>query len=643
MKRKSIITVLALVLVLALSLSIFSACNKKHKYSSEWKFDEKTHWHECTTKKHTDTTEKTPHVFTWTEKTPAGFHTDKVEKGVCECGYETERTISGTATHTYGEEWKKDESGHWHDSTCDATAPTHDAIKGNFAAHTFDEGVVTKPADYGVVGEKKFTCTVCEYSYTQEIDALGAKDNTISFANDLVDEKTYDGLAFIIDPAKVNRKGDGEITITYKGENDTAFSETAPINAGEYTVKATVKGTAEWKGGEITTTIIINKREITLPAGVFERKLGENLESGKFGLTCINVAAETNNVVEWVSKGARLAERGEFTRRAFLNGKMDLSDAEGVIDMINADSADAVKAAYRLMTGKLSKAVKDVQNDLKTVLTGLVAVLDYPEELEDETLPSAEEELEKIVKTLTALQNSRAYGKMIKEGMDVALVGDTNVGKSSLMNAILGYDRAIVSSIKGTTRDFISDSFELSGKKINLCDTAGIRESNDEIEKEGINRSISIVKDARLVLRVLDATQGKPENKALENALSGKKVVEVYNKSDLINNAKNEGNKIFVSAKTGDGIDELLKIVAKYFDEEKTSESEVLTSERQLSSVTTAKEKVEEGLNALKAGVTTDCVISVLTEGYTALGEITGETVSEKIIDDIFDKFCVGK
>ena len=304
MKRKSIITVLALVLVLALSLSIFSACNKKHKYSSEWKFDEKTHWHECTTKKHTDTTEKTPHVFTWTEKTPADFHTDKVEKGVCECGYETERTISGTATHTYGEEWKNDESGHWHDSTCDATAPTHDAIKGNFAAHTFDEGVETKPADYGVVGEKKFTCTECGYSYTQEIPALGAKDNAISFANDLVDEKTYDGLAFIIDPAKVNRKGDGEITITYKGENDTAFSETAPKNAGEYTVKATVKGTAEWKGGEITTTIIINKREITLPAGVFEVKLGENLESGKFGLTCINVAADTNNVVEWVTIGA---------------------------------------------------------------------------------------------------------------------------------------------------------------------------------------------------------------------------------------------------------------------------------------------------------------------------------------------------
>ena len=305
MKRKSIFTFCAIALMLVLSLSVLTACNKnKHEFSSEWKFDETNHWHECTTKKHTDTTEKTPHVFTWTEKTPAGVHTDKVEKGICECGYETERTISDTATHAYGKEWKKDATGHWHESTCDATAPTHDVMKSDFAAHTFDDGVETKPADYGVVGEKKFTCTVCEYSYTQEIDALDAKDNTISFANDLVDEKTYDGLAFVIDPAKVNRKGDGKITITYKGENDTAFSATAPINAGEYTVKATVKGTAEWKGGETTTTIMINKREITLPAGVFVRKLGENLESGKFGLTCINVAADTNNVVEWVTIGA---------------------------------------------------------------------------------------------------------------------------------------------------------------------------------------------------------------------------------------------------------------------------------------------------------------------------------------------------
>ena len=265
MKRKSIIAVLALVLVLALSLSIFSACNKNHKYSSEWKFDDKTHWHECTAKKHTDTTEKTPHVFTWTEKTPAGFHTDKVEKGVCECGYETERTISGTATHTYGTEWTKDESGHWHDSTCDATAPTHDAIKGNFAAHTFDEGVETKPADYGVVGEKKFTCTVCGYEKTEDIDALGAKDNEIKLQDGKTLDKTYDGSAVDVSD-KFSFNGNGEVTLMFKaqGAEDDAYAATAPKNAGEYTVKVSVRATAEWKATSKTFDFAITPKEISV-------------------------------------------------------------------------------------------------------------------------------------------------------------------------------------------------------------------------------------------------------------------------------------------------------------------------------------------------------------------------------------------
>ena len=265
MKRKSIIAVLALVLVLALSLSIFSACNKNHKYSSEWKFDEKTHWHECTTKKHTDTTEKIPHVFTWTEKTPAGFHTDKVEKGVCECGYETERTISGTATHTYGTEWTKDESGHWHESTCDATAPTHDAIKGNFAAHTFDEGVETKPADYGVVGEKKFTCTVCGYEKTEDIDALGAKDNEIKLQDGKTLDKTYDGSAVDVSD-KFSFNGNGEVTLMFKaqGAEDDAYAATAPKNAGEYTVKVSVRATAEWKATSKTFDFAITPKEISV-------------------------------------------------------------------------------------------------------------------------------------------------------------------------------------------------------------------------------------------------------------------------------------------------------------------------------------------------------------------------------------------
>ena len=254
MKRKSIITVLALILVSALSLSIFSACNKKHKYSGKWKFDETMHWHECTTKKHTDTTKKTPHVFTWTEKTPAGVHTDKVEKGVCECGYETERTIPDTATHTYGAEWKKDESGHWHESTCDATAPTHDAMKGNFAAHTFDEGVVTKPEGYGVVGEKKFTCTVCEYSKTEEIPALDAKDNEIKLVDGKTLGKEYDGEVISITKGDFVIADDRTPTFMFKvkGADDNTYTATAPKKAGEYTVKVSVAATAEWKAATKT-------------------------------------------------------------------------------------------------------------------------------------------------------------------------------------------------------------------------------------------------------------------------------------------------------------------------------------------------------------------------------------------------------
>ncbi len=266
MKRKSLFTILAIALMFVLSLSVLTACNKnKHEFSSEWKFDETNHWHECTTKQHTDTTEKTPHVFTWTEKTPAGFHTDKVEKGVCECGYETERTISNTATHTYGEEWKKDESGHWHESTCDATAPTHDVIKGNFAAHTFDEEIV-KEADYGVVGEKKFTCTVCEYSYTEAIDALGAKDNEIKLAEGKTLGKEYDGEVLAITKDDFVIEGNRVPTIMFmaKGADDNTYAATAPKNAGEYTVKVSVAATAEWKSATKTFDFAITPMVISV-------------------------------------------------------------------------------------------------------------------------------------------------------------------------------------------------------------------------------------------------------------------------------------------------------------------------------------------------------------------------------------------
>ena len=267
MKRKSIFTFCAIALMFVLSLSVLTACNKnKHNFSSEWKNDEQYHWHECTTKNHTDTTEKTPHVFTWTEKTPAGVHTDKVEKGVCECGYETERTISDTATHAYGEEWKKDASGHWHESTCDATAPAHDVMKGDFAAHIFDDGVVTKPADYGVVGEKKFTCTVCRYEKTATIDALDAKDNEIVLVVDKTLGKEYDGEAVSITKDDFVIEGNRAPAFMFKakGADDNTYTATAPKNAGEYTVKVSVEGTAEWKGTTKTFDFAITPMVISV-------------------------------------------------------------------------------------------------------------------------------------------------------------------------------------------------------------------------------------------------------------------------------------------------------------------------------------------------------------------------------------------
>ena len=337
MKRKSLFTILAIALMFVLSLSVLTACNKnKHEFSSKWKFDETNHWHECTTKQHTDTTEKTPHVFTWTEKTPAGFHTDKVEKGVCECGYETERTISGTATHTYGEEWTKDESGHWHDSTCDATAPTHDVIKGNFAAHTFDEEIV-KEADYGVVGEKKFTCTVCEYSYTEAIDALGAKDNEIKLAEGKTLGKEYDGEVLVITKDDFVIEGNRVPTIMFKakGADDNTYAATAPKKAGEYIVKVSVEGTAEWKSATNTFDFAITPMVISVdwekPYDNSNILTGEPAELLKGDEAMITVTMESANV------GAAV-QSFEITGKDAGNYSLAIENIN--VDIVKADIVD---------------------------------------------------------------------------------------------------------------------------------------------------------------------------------------------------------------------------------------------------------------------------------------------------------------
>lgn len=338
MKRKSIFTFCAIALMFVLSLSVLTACNKnKHNFSSEWKNDEQYHWHECTTKKHTDTTEKIPHVFTWTEKTPAGVHTDKVEKGVCECGYETERTISDTATHAYGEEWKKDASGHWHESTCDATAPTHDVMKSDFAAHIFDDGVVTKPADYGVVGEKKFTCTVCRYEKTATIDALDAKDNEIVLVVDKTLGKEYDGEAVSITKDDFVIEGNRAPAFMFKakGADDNTYTATSPKNAGEYTVKVSVEGTAEWKGTTKTFDFAITPMVISVD---WEHSYDNtNVLSGAPAELLLGDEATITVTMESANVGAAV-QSFEITGKDA--GNYSLARADVNVEIIKADIAN---------------------------------------------------------------------------------------------------------------------------------------------------------------------------------------------------------------------------------------------------------------------------------------------------------------
>ncbi len=372
MKRKSIITVLTLTLVLA--LSIFTSCNKKHKYSNEWKYDEKSHWHECTTKKHTDTTEKIPHVLTWTEKTPAGVHTDKVEKGVCECGYEIERTISDTATHDYGEEWKKDASGHWHESTCDAIAPTHEVMKKDFDTHTFDEGRINVEPTEDANGEKVYTCTVCKYEKKEVIPQLdhthkfdmtkweydekhhwhpatcghvdakeGTAEHTFSewsvkteadYGVNRVEQRdcticgfheektiegtlippkareitvgaidfTFNGTTQSIDSLVTVTNKEGGMSISYcVNDGEDNWIDTAPTNAGNYKYKIVLNGTMEWAHCEKVDVFTIKKFAVNLDKEVYEINKDEKLEGGLFGVSCVEVSAETNYYTDWVT------------------------------------------------------------------------------------------------------------------------------------------------------------------------------------------------------------------------------------------------------------------------------------------------------------------------------------------------------
>lgn len=336
-----------------------------------------------------------------------------------------------------------------------------------------------------------------------------------------------------------------------------------------------------------------------------------------------------------LSLGARLADRGEFTKRAFLNGKLTLASAEGMADMINAESLALLRAGSMLYGEKLSNKVETLQNSLKDILAEVAVEIDYPEE-DDGGL-----DLKKIKSQVAALKvatdglvSGYKCGKKLKEGVTVAICGKPNTGKSSLLNALLGYDKAIVSAEAGTTRDAVEGAIDIDGVKYNLIDTAGIRECAGAVESIGIERAKKIVTTADIILSVSEG-----EDADLPADVSGE-VIRVFNKSDL---KKPVGKfDIAVSAKTGNGLDKLKKLIAERSFGDIALDKAYVVEERHYAALLKAAKALKSATENLET-LTLDIIAVDLKDAWYALGEITGETANEEIISTVFSKFCVGK
>lgn len=341
-----------------------------------------------------------------------------------------------------------------------------------------------------------------------------------------------------------------------------------------------------------------------------------------------------------------LASPGEFSKRAFLNGKISLDEAEGIIDVINAESDAELSSAYNLSTGKFNKKIVDFQNQITEVLAKIEVALDYPEH--DEELITTEEARKTLVQISSQLEeliSNSASGQKLKNGVNIAIVGSPNVGKSSLLNALLGHDRAIVSSTAGTTRDTICETILYKGIKFNLTDTAGIRNEGDEIERIGIERAKQEIDKADLILFVCDLSRemSQEETQMLES-LDKKKTILVGNKIDIaIPSAKTDYETINISAKNSENIDALLEKIYNKTVENKIDLSKiVLTNLRHINILKEAQKLVNEVLKNLST-MTLDVVAFEIKRVWNELGKITGETETEQIIDQVFSKFCLGK
>lgn len=353
-----------------------------------------------------------------------------------------------------------------------------------------------------------------------------------------------------------------------------------------------------------------------------------------------------------LNAGARLARPGEFTKRAFLNGKLDLTQSEAVIDLIDAETPAAARQAADQLSGALFRRAEGIYSALVDLSAHFHAVLDYPDEDLD---PFRVEAMETILKeqdaALRALSATRRRGLAVKNGVPCAIVGRPNAGKSSLLNALAGYQRAIVTDIPGTTRDTIEVKAELGGVPFRLIDTAGVRDSDDPIEQMGVQRSRQAMEEAGIILVVWDSSQPVTEEDRaiLTDAAEAHSVVLVWNKTDLdtplpVVSLPENVTPVEVSAKTGAGLDRLETVLAGLSNlANEQGNGEVLTNARQAEAVNRTLTAVSQALEGLETGTPPDLLLLDVEEAISALGELTGRTIREDITARIFERFCVGK
>jgi len=354
-----------------------------------------------------------------------------------------------------------------------------------------------------------------------------------------------------------------------------------------------------------------------------------------------------------IASGARSAEPGEFTKRAFLNGRMDLCEAESVIDIINAKTTKAHSLSVHQLKGALSQRISDIREELLTLTAHLQVLIDFADE---DLEPLSDEEylegLKQAVKDIDKLLATADRGKIIRDGIKTAIVGKPNVGKSSLLNLLYGEDRAIVTDIEGTTRDTIEESVILGGVMLSITDTAGIRETADKIEKIGVEKSKIAMEDADLVIFMADAKRGLDENdKYIMDSLRGKKTIALINKSEgqsLVNRqelAAISDVVIDFSVKENRGTDELEAAVSEMFSLGDIGENDdsVITNVRHKDALLKAKSALNSAVAEIESGIELNMTFIDIENAISALGEITGQTVGEEIVDKIFHSFCVGK